>query len=376
MPDQQQLHFRFPIPSLDNSVDDIAVRAFVCPVCNSFAPFESRRCSTCQAELRLHLPSQSMVATSDGAAIIDGAQWIECTKSASLGCAWLVPEEQDKALRGRCPADSLIRREPDADDTIAQEKLADHGRRCIGWSCNCSTSACPLTRSGVRRAAWPSICCRYSGGKPVTIGHANGVITIDLVESLDDYRESLRVRLGEPYRTMLGHFRHEVGHYYQWHPGRDRPGAPARSTTAANFSATNAPTTRRHRTALQVRAARALADVVHLRVRDHASVGGLRGVLRALSAHHRHHRHQREAGLVLHTDKVRFAVPRDITPLPSYDDQPIERLLYDWKWLSLFFNRVNSAMGKNPLYPFVIPAPVIDKLGFIHRVIRETARGT
>jgi hypothetical protein len=40
----------------------------------------------------------------------------------------------------------------------------------------------------------------------------------------------------------------------------------------------------------------------------------------------------------------------------------------------MFFNRVNTAMGKNPLYPFVIPPPVIGKLGFIHRVVRETAR--
>ena len=63
----------------------------------------------------------------------------------------------------------------------------------------------------------------------------------------------------------------------------------------------------------------------------------------------------REAGLVLHADQVRFSVPRDIAPLESYDDEPIERLLYDWKWLALFFNRVNTAMGKNPLYPFVIP---------------------
>ena len=54
----------------------------------------------------------------------------------------------------------------------------------------------------------------YSTGERVTIGHAGGVITIDLVESLDAYRESLRVH-GEPYRTMLGHFRHEVGYYYQ-----------------------------------------------------------------------------------------------------------------------------------------------------------------
>ena len=82
----------------------------------------------------------------------------------------------------------------------------------------------------------------------------------------------------------------------------------------------------------------------------------------------------REAGLVLHADQVRFSVPRDIAPLESYDDAPIERLLYDWTWLAMFFNRVNTAMGKNPLYPFVIPPPVISKLGFIHRVVRETAR--
>ncbi|MBV8347741.1 MAG: putative zinc-binding metallopeptidase, partial [Mycolicibacterium sp.] len=81
----------------------------------------------------------------------------------------------------------------------------------------------------------------------------------------------------------------------------------------------------------------------------------------------------RDSGLVLHADKVRFAMPRDIEPLPCYDDAPIGRLLYDWKWLSLLFNRVNTAMGKNPLYPFDIPPPVVDKLGFIHQVVRETA---
>ncbi len=54
-----------------------------------------------------------------------------------------------------------------------------------------------------------------SAGERVVIGHANGIITLDLAESLDDRREALRVRLGEPYRTMLGHLRHEVGHYYQ-----------------------------------------------------------------------------------------------------------------------------------------------------------------
>jgi hypothetical protein len=41
--------------------------------------------------------------------------------------------------------------------------------------------------------------------------------------------------------------------------------------------------------------------------------------------------------------------------------------------LSLFFNHVNTSMGKPPPYPFEIPPPVIRKLGFVHRLIRETA---
>jgi hypothetical protein len=61
-----------------------------------------------------------MVATCSNAAVIDGRIWIACTKAGSLGCNWLVPEDQGfGGERGRCLADSLIRREPDADDTIA-----------------------------------------------------------------------------------------------------------------------------------------------------------------------------------------------------------------------------------------------------------------
>ena len=48
----------------------------------------------------------------------------------------------------------------------------------------------------------------------VITGHADGVITIDLAEGDDPHREALRVELAEPYRTMLGHLRHETGHWY------------------------------------------------------------------------------------------------------------------------------------------------------------------
>jgi hypothetical protein len=52
-----------------------------------------------------------------------------------------------------------------------------------------------------------------SQGKIIT-GHQNGIITLDLAESNDAHREGLRESMDEPYRTVLGHFRHEIGHYY------------------------------------------------------------------------------------------------------------------------------------------------------------------
>ena len=48
----------------------------------------------------------------------------------------------------------------------------------------------------------------------VNIGHAEGVITINAAEADEVYREEMRVLMNEPNRTLLGHFRHEAGHYY------------------------------------------------------------------------------------------------------------------------------------------------------------------
>jgi hypothetical protein len=50
--------------------------------------------------------------------------------------------------------------------------------------------------------------------QPVTTGHQNGCITINLAEADAVEREKVRVAFGEPQRTVLGHFRHEIGHYY------------------------------------------------------------------------------------------------------------------------------------------------------------------
>ena len=68
-------------------------------------------------------------------------------------------------------------------------------------------------------------------------GHDNGLITINVAEADDAERERRRTQMGEPYRTLLGHFRHEIGHYFWDKLVRDRARKPWRS--AAPYSATS-----------------------------------------------------------------------------------------------------------------------------------------
>ena len=316
-----------------------------------------------------------MVAIASGQAVVDSVPLIRCTKAHSLGCNWLVPEEQDVHRRGRCLSDSLIRREPDADDTIALEKLAPTARalrRLVYQLVDMGLPVDPFWHTDGGLAF--DLLSSYSTGERVVIGHAGGVITIDLVESLDAYRESLRVRLGEPYRTMLGHLRHEVGHYYQNVLVEKGDGAARYLRKCRELFGDE-------RADYQAEIQRNYTfgpppNWSESYISEYATMHPWEDFAECF-AHYLHITDTvhtvRDSGLVLHAEKVRFAMPRDIEPLPCYDDAPIGRLLYDWKWLSLLFNRVNTAMGKNPLYPFDIPPPVVDKLGFIHRVVRETA---
>ena len=352
------------------------MRAFACPVCHGFISFESPQCPTCQAHVGLHPPTKSMVVTDGDAATIDGQRWVRCTQRATLNCNWLALEDSEAYARGRCRAHSLIRREPAPDDTLAREKLVTTGEALRRLVYQLDDLALPIDPWWQRDGGLAfDLLSSYTTGKKVIIGHADGVITIDVVETLDAYREQLRVRLGEPYRTMLGHFRHEVGHYYQNILVENGPGAQRYlDECRALFGDERA----------------SYADGIDRHYKFGAPDDWQASFISEYATMHpwedfaecfAHYLHitdtidtAREAGMVLHADRVRFSAPRDVAPLESYDEAPIERLLYDWKWMSTFFNRINTSMGKPPLYPFESPPPVVAKLGFVHKVVRESAR--
>ncbi|WP_284224245.1 zinc-binding metallopeptidase family protein [Mycobacterium antarcticum] len=352
------------------------MRAFACPACREFTAFDADRCANCQTPLGFHLPTTSMVAVADGTVPVDGQQWVRCTQHQTLGCNWLAPAEHDEfKARGRCLADSLIRREPAADDTLAREKLVPTAaalRRLVYQLVDLGLPIDPFWRREGGLAF--DLLSSYTTGAKVIIGHAGGVVTIDVVESLDDYRESLRVRLGEPYRTMLGHFRHEVGHYYQnilieTGSGAEEYLADCRALFGDERVSYSDAIARHYRSG-------APANWNESFISEYATMHPWEDFAECF-AHYLHIADtmdtSREAGMVLLADRVRFAAPGDIIPLDGYTDQPVERMLSDWHWMSLFFNRVNTAMGRDPLYPFEIPPAVVAKLGFVHEVIRQTA---
>jgi hypothetical protein len=311
-----------------------------------------------------------MVEAAPDGVEVDGRRWIPCS-NRDWRCNWLVA---DDAGSGQCCSCQLTRRRPDASDTIALEKLADAGvvkRRLLVQLAELGLPVDPFYEREGGLAF--DLLSSYSGQGRVTIGHANGVVTIDLVETLDDYREALRIRLDEPYRTMLGHFRHEVGHYYQWVLVEQTDWIEECRTLFGDERASYSDALDRHY------ASGAPEGWEASYISEYATMHPWEDFAESF-AHYLHITDTlataASGGLVLHADRVGDLVAADVVPRASYADVPTSEMLADWRWLSLLFNRVNHAMGKGDLYPFTLTAPVERKLDFVHRVVQDVARRT
>ena len=299
--------------------------------------------------------------------IIDGRTWVPCS-NRDWRCNWLVADDAGAA---RCMSCRLNRRRPDASDTIALEKLADASqpmRRLLIQLADLGLPVDPFYEHEGGLAF--DLLSSYSGQERVTIGHANGVVTIDLVETLDDYREAMRIRLGEPYRTMLGHFRHEVGHYYEWilveQTGWIDECRELFGDERASYS-----------------------DAIDRHYREGAPDGWHESYISEYATMHpwedfaeswAHYLHitgtlatAATGGLVLEARRVDGLVDADVVPRASYQGVSTADMLADWRWLSMLLNRVNHAVGRGDMYPFTINEKVGAKIDFVHRLVQDAA---
>jgi hypothetical protein len=205
-----------------------------------------------------------------------------------------------------------------------------------------------------------------SRGGPVTTGHADGVITIDLAESDDAQRERRRTDLGEPYRTLLGHFRHEIGHYY-W------PMLIERTDGLESWRQLFGDERRDYGSALKRHyedgppedwAERYVSTYATMHpwedwAETFAHYLHIRDTLQTASAYR-----MIVAGPVEAADESLIAVPVDDPGARGFDE-----IVEEWLPLTYALNAINRSMGQDDLYPFTLAPTVIEKLAFVHDAV-------
>ena len=199
-------------------------------------------------------------------------------------------------------------------------------------------------------------------------GHDNGLITINLAEADDVERERRRSQMGEPYRTLLGHFRHEIGHYY-WIR------LVAGSSNLDGFRAIFGDDRWDYALALQ-----------------HYYAGGPppewpKHFVTAYASSHPWEDFAETWAHYLHmvdTLETASSYGLSVRPMPpqsgdnlwaDIDFDPhlasMDRLIEAWLPLTDAVNSINRSMGQQDLYPFVLSPEVIVKIHYIHTCIHS-----
>lgn len=196
---------------------------------------------------------------------------------------------------------------------------------------------------------------RPMGKERVFTGHDNGLITINIQEADDVERERLRLSFGEAHRTLIGHFRHEIAHYY-WDvlvKGKLEKECievfgdhenPSYTDALAAYYKNGAPTD----WGLRYVSAYATMHPWEDFAETFATYLDMVSVLD--TAHH-----------------FRF-----VRTVPRFGD--LEAMVRQYQWLGVAMNEVNRSVGLLDLVPDMLIAPVQAKMRFIHDVVRAASR--
>lgn len=208
------------------------------------------------------------------------------------------------------------------------------------------------------------------GQPPVMTGHANGVITLNVAEADDDERARRRVALGEPYRTLLGHLRHESGHFYWDRLIRD-------GNRIDDFRAVFGDESQDYGLALQAHYANhsaAPSTIWHgAFVSAYAQAHPWEDWAETW-AHYLHMVDLLETAAAYQTSLVIPSPGPDETQTP---DNPFEggesdfdAMIQQWVPVTLLLNSLNRSLGQNDAYPFALSEAALHKLRFVHEVIQ------
>jgi hypothetical protein len=348
------------------------MKKHVCSKCDNKVYFENIQCLRCGADLGFdpaRLTMATLEPTGESAGVYlavghEGGPVTYCTNAAHAACNWVTAADSGD---GFCVACQLNRTIPDLSipgNLEAWQELERAKKRLVY----------DLLRFGL------PLDTRATGGEQLTFdfllnattGHVDGVITIDVTEANAVERERQRQLFGEPYRSLLGHLRHESGHFY-WN---------------VLVAATD-----RHEE-FRARFGDERIDYGKALARHHAEGPPpdwpQRHVSAYASAHPwedwaetwAHYLHMvssvdtaQAEGMEPRASGLIFGAAWPFKPYDVHPEETFDALMERWIPLSIALNNMSRGMGHNDFYPFVIPAPALDKLAFVHSAIRDYVKG-
>ncbi|HEX5660354.1 MAG TPA: putative zinc-binding peptidase [Polyangiales bacterium] len=354
------------------------MRAFACSHCGQLLFFENSHCLRCgaglgfepeQLELKVIEPrSHGRYRLSEGGR----ARYKRCARTHLASCNWLLdaddPEELCRACRLTPHAPPLRQ-----DDQLRAFAQAESNKRRLMYQLY-DLGLPVLTREEDPKRGLEFVLAFRSDEEPVMTGHLDGVITLDLSECDDVHRERMRHEFGEPYRTLLGHFRHEIGHYY-WNVLIEGRAVRERFRTLFGDETID------YGEALR----RNYEDPVHYWSQRHVSAYASSHPWEDWAETFAHYLHIRDtlqtaANFGLRVTPAAQTIPPAGGKLSARASEDVMRgdfdaVVAEWLPLTYAFNAANRSMGKEDLYPFVLAPAVIEKLSFVHELVRDVQLG-
>jgi hypothetical protein len=333
-----------------------------CRLCGAEIRFDTMHCPVCAAPHGYVADAQvlaTMAADADGITYhLAGdavARW-RCL-NAAWGCNWTVPAGTGDRW---CLSCALTRGRPDTErpDAIEAWSRAEAAKRHLVDQL--LRLGLPIEPRSPQRPNGLTFDLVDVPGERGLTGHLDGVVTIDLAEADDVRRDELRRALGEPFRTLLGNMRHEVGHHY-WARlvGQGRVLAEARRLFADER-----------------------IDYTQALERHYASPGTAWDATRFVSRYAAVHPLEDWAETFAHylhlVDAVETADAHGLARGPGGArvdlDAPLHVLLGAWLPLGAAIDAVAEAVGSPPPFPFHPVGLVVDKLSFVHDTVRANRR--
>jgi hypothetical protein len=293
-----------------------------------------------------------------------------CTNlETAAACNWLIPTSEPAAL---CACCRLTRTLPDltlGDAPIWWNLIEQAKRRLVSTLIALKLPVASKVGEDPARGLIFDLLRAEPGGPPVMTGHDDGVITLDVQEADNAWREQRRAALGEPYRTLLGHLRHESGHYYWQRLVEPGPFLTEWRETFGDDRQDYAASLRQHYEQGPP------ANWGERFVSAYASSHPWEDWAETW-AHYLHMMDTLDTARSFGLDGERVELNYDrYAPDAVSGDSAAEflQMVNSWMELTGVLNELSRSMGMTDFYPFVLSLPVLHKLYLVHRVIRGAA---